>query len=55
VNVIAFVLLIVAAVVFLAGDPFWSRWRRGSVAVGLFFLTVGLVVQFCTQNHSVHF
>lgn len=43
-NVVSFVLMLVAAAVFLALPD--GRWGRSAVAIGLFFLTVGLIAQF---------
>jgi hypothetical protein len=55
VNVIAFILMLIAAIVFAMGDPFWSRYRRSAIHVGLFFLTVGLIVQFITTTREILF
>jgi hypothetical protein len=56
VNVIAFVLFIVAAVIFfLVSDTVSGRWGRSSVALGLGVLTVGFIVEFCAKTHSVTF
>lgn len=54
-NIFAFILMVVAAVVFLAGDPLWSRYQRSAVSVGLAFLTIGFIVQFCTTSHTITF
>jgi hypothetical protein len=55
VNIIAFVLFIVAALIFLIGDPFWTRYQRSALHVGLFVLTVGFIVEFCAKTHAVGF
>lgn len=55
-NIIALILLIIAAVLFIFG-----RGYRGApgwyshVDLGLFFLTVGLIVQFASKSHDVRF
>lgn len=56
-NVVAFVLAVIAAVIFLfVGDTVaLGTYRRGGVALGLFFLTVALIVQFITKSHTVTF
>lgn len=44
-NIISFVLALIAAVVFLVLPD--GRWgRRSAVAIGLFFLTLALMAQF---------
>lgn len=53
-NPIAFILMLVAAVIFLFLPNAITTNRFGgrtSVALGLFFLTVGLIVQFITKSH----
>jgi len=55
-NVIALILLIIAAVLFLVGGsyknaPSWYSHTN----LGLAFLTVGLIVQFAATSHSVTF
>lgn len=57
-SVFAFILAIIAAVVFLfVGDAaINTRFAgRSAVALGLFFLTVALIVQFCARSHTVTF
>lgn len=57
-NVIAFILAVVAAVIFLfVPDGYVSPRLRGrsSVALGLFFLTVALIVQFCSTTRGITF
>lgn len=55
-NIFAFVLAVVAAVVFLlVGDVRVGTRVRSGVSLGLFFLTVALVVQFCARAHGVKF
>ncbi len=57
-NIIAFVLAVIAAVIFLflpdgqANRPGWLGQRSG-VALGLFFLTVALIVEFIAKSHTV--
>ena len=55
-NVVALILLIVAAVLFLFGGGYRNApgWYS-STNLGLFFLTVGLIVQFAAHSHSVTF
>jgi uncharacterized membrane protein YGL010W len=56
VNVFAFVLFIIAAVIFfLVSDAALTRYRRSSVALGLGVLTVGFIIQFCAASHEIHF
>lgn len=55
-NVFAFILFVIAAVIFfLLSDDVATRYRRTSVALGLGVLTVGFIVQFCTTAHTIHF
>lgn len=55
-NIIAFVLFVIAAVIFfLVSDAVLTRYRRSSVALGLGVLTVGFIVQLCTTSHHVTF
>lgn len=55
-NVIAFVLFVIAAVIFfLLSDEVAGRYRRSSVALGLGVLTVGFIVQFCAVSRQIHF
>ena len=55
-NIFAFVLFVIAAVIFfLLTDTVAGRYRRSSVALGLGVLTVGFIVQFCAQSHTVTF
>lgn len=51
---IAFILMLIAAVIFLFLPDGWVNNRFGgrtSVALGLFFLTAGLIAQFLTKTH----
>lgn len=53
-NPIAFILMGIAAVIFLfvRDAVVASRFGgRSSVALGLFFLTAGLIAQFITKSH----
>jgi hypothetical protein len=55
-NVFALILMIIAAVLFLVGGgltnaPGWYSSTR----LGLFFLTIGLIVEFAAKSHTVHF
>jgi hypothetical protein len=52
-NILAFVLLVIAAALF-AVEFFRSAWTN-LVALGLALLTSGLIVQFCATHHSVTF
>jgi hypothetical protein len=55
-NIVALILFIVAAVLFIFG-----RGYRGApgwyshVDLGLFFLTVAFIVQFAAKSHTVRF
>jgi hypothetical protein len=55
-NIIAFILLIIAAVLFLAGGNYRNapRWYSNT-NLGMALLTVGLIVQFAATSHSVTF
>jgi hypothetical protein len=56
-NIIALVLLIIAAVVFLLGGTYRNNapgWYS-STNLGLVFLTVGLIIQFAAKSHSIVF
>jgi uncharacterized integral membrane protein len=57
VNIIAFILFLIAAVIFLVADrEVGLRYRAWvSVPLGLCLLTVGFIVQFCSATHTVHF
>lgn len=50
-NVVAFILLLVAAVTF--GWEF-SRFKS-ALALGLTFMTVGLIFQYAANTHTFHF
>ena len=52
-SVIAFVLLLIAAVLF-AVEFLRSNWQS-LVALGLCLLTVGIIVQWCSTHHTVIF
>lgn len=55
-NIIAFILFLIAAVLFFVAErPVVNRYSWANVPLGLFFLTVGFIVQFCTSNHTVTF
>ena len=55
-NIIALILLIVAAVLFLVGGNFRNApaWYSNT-NLGLALLTVGLIVQFAATSHAVKF
>ena len=55
-NIIALILLIVAAVLFLVGGSYKNApgWYSNT-NLGLALLTVGLIVQFAATSHSVTF
>jgi hypothetical protein len=55
-NVVALVLLIVAAVLFLVGGPYRTgpAWFNAT-NLGLTFLTFGLIVQLASKSHTVIF
>lgn len=55
-NIVALILLIIAAVLFVFGRGYRGApgWYS-SVDLGLFFLTVGLIVQFAAKSHTVRF
>lgn len=55
-NIVALILLIIAAVIFVLGRGYRNApgWYS-SVDLGLAFLTVGLIVQFAAKTHSVRF
>jgi len=55
-NIIALILLIVAAVLFLVGGGHRSApsWYSNT-NLGLALLTVGLIVQFAATSHTVTF
>jgi galactitol-specific phosphotransferase system IIC component len=54
-SIIALILLLIAAVLFLVPEATLTRAHRSSVNLGLFFLTVGLIVQFVTKSHPILF
>lgn len=55
-NIIAFILFVAAAVVFLIGEPIRSRFRLATgTSLGLAILTIGFIVQFCADEHTVTF
>ncbi len=55
-NIIALILLIVAAVLFLVGGSYRNppAWYSNT-NLGLAFLTVGFIVQFAATSHTVTF
>jgi hypothetical protein len=55
-NIIALILLIVAAVLFLVGGNYRNApsWYS-HLNLGLALLTVGLIVQFAATSHSITF
>lgn len=58
-NVFAFILMLIAAIIFLF-VPTGTVVQRGlgwwdSIRIGLFFLTVGLIVQFAAKAHTFTF
>ena len=55
-NIIALILMIVAAVLFLVGGSYRNApsWYSNT-NLGLALLTVGLIVQFAATSHSVKF
>jgi hypothetical protein len=55
-NVIALILFIVAAVLFLVGGNYRNApgWYSGT-NLGLAFLTVGFIVQFASSSHAITF
>ncbi len=55
-NIIALILLIIAAVLFLVGGSYRNPpgWYSNT-NLGLAFLTVGLIVQFAATSHTVTF
>lgn len=56
-NFFAFILWIIAAVVFLLVPDTYvnGRWGgRSAVAFGLCLFTVGAIVQLVTTNHPIH-
>lgn len=55
-NIIALILLIIAAVLFVFGRGYRTGpgWYS-SVDLGLAFLTVGLIFQFASKSHTVRF
>lgn len=55
-NVVALILFIVAAVLFVFGGhyPNAPGWYSAT-NLGLAFLTVGLIVQFASTSHSITF
>jgi hypothetical protein len=61
VNVIALILFIIAAVLFVFGGAYRPATREGGYAwyshtnLALAILTVGFIVQFCATSHSVTF
>lgn len=57
-EIVAFILFIIAAVLF--GLAAFNRNvtnppRFNEVALGLCVLTVGFIIQFCSNNQQVHF
>lgn len=55
-NIIALILFIIAAVLFLLGRGYRNApgWYSDT-NLGLFFLTVGFIVQLAAKSHSIHF
>lgn len=55
-NIIALILLIIAAVLFVFGRGYRTGpgWYS-SVDLGLAFLVVGLIFQFASKSHTVRF
>ena len=55
-NIIALILMIVAAVLFLVGGSYRAApsWYSNT-NLGLALLTVGLIVQFAATSHAVKF
>jgi hypothetical protein len=55
-NIVAFILLIIAAVLFLVGGNYRNapHWYSNT-NLGLALLTVGLIVQFTATSRSVTF
>jgi hypothetical protein len=53
---VAFILAIIAAVIFLLGPATVNRWGRTwtNVSLGLFFLTVAWICQLVITSHPVH-
>jgi len=54
-NIVAFILLIIAAVLFLVGGNYRNAPHWYSTNLGLALLTVGLIVQFTATSRSVTF
>lgn len=55
-NIIAFILFIAAAVIFLIGEPITGRFRLATgTSLGLAVLTVGFIIQLCADEHTVTF
>lgn len=56
-NVIAFIAMLIAAIifVFIPDGPVVRLGNRSGVCLGLFFLTVGLIFQFASKTHAFHF
>lgn len=54
-NVIALILFIIAAVIFLFATPLSTRMRLPALNLGLAVLTVGFIVEFCATKHFVTF
>jgi hypothetical protein len=58
-NVFAFIAMVIAAIIFLfvptatAVERGWKWWD--SIRIGLFFLTVGLIIQFAAKEHTFTF
>jgi len=55
-NIVALILMIVAAVLFLVGGSYRNApsWYSNT-NLGLALLTVGLIVQFAATSHAVKF
>lgn len=54
-NVFAFVAAVIAAVLFLFGGDVVGPIRRSGTSLGLFFLTLALIIQFCATRHTITF
>lgn len=54
-NIVAFILAIIAAAVFGVSTYRGFGGVRDGNALGLLFLTAALIVQFCTSAHTIHF
>jgi hypothetical protein len=54
-NIIAFIFLVIAAVIFTLADGVTVRYHRSNVALGLAVFTVGVIVQLCAKSHQITF